>query len=274
MDLFTVDQDKCKRDGHCVAECPARIIEMKSKESFPAPVGGAAELCINCGHCVSVCPHGAMTLNTMKPEECPPVRKDLQPTPEQAEHFFQARRSVRTYKSEPVDQVTLTRLIEMARYAPSGHNAQPVHWLVIDSASEMKRLAGLVVDWMRIMIKDHPEVAEPMHFDRVVEAWENGLDRVLRGAPQLIIAHGQALPPTQTACVIALTYLELAAFSLSLGACWAGYFNTAATFYPPMQKALALPEGHQSFGAMMVGYPKFQYHRLPLRNDPRITWRR
>jgi len=274
MDLFTVDQDKCKRDGHCVAECPARIIEMKSKESFPAPVHGAAELCINCGHCVSVCPHGAMTLNTMKPEQCPPVQKDLLPSPEQTEHFFRARRSVRTYKSEPVDQVTLTRLIEMARYAPSGHNWQPVHWLVIDSASEMKRLAGLVVDWMRIMIKDHPEVAEPMHFDRVVEAWENGLDRVLRGAPQLIIAHGQALPPTQTACVIALTYLELAAFAQGLGACWAGYFNAAATFYPPMQQALALPEGHQSFGAMMVGYPKFQYHRLPLRNEAKITWRR
>jgi len=97
---------------------------------------------------------------------------------------------------------------------------------------------------------------------------------VLRGAPQLIIAHGQALPPTQTACVIALTYLELAAFAQGLGACWAGYFNAAATFYPPMQQALALPEGHQSFGAMMVGYPKFQYHRLPLRNEAKITWRR
>jgi hypothetical protein len=40
-----------------------------------------------------------------------------------------------------------------------------------------------------------------------------------------------------------------------------------------MQKALALPEGHQSYGAMMVGYPKFNYHRLPSRKPPPITWR-
>jgi len=275
MELFSIDRDKCKRDGHCVAECPVAIIEMKGKESFPSPVDGAAELCINCGHCVSVCPHGAISLNTMKPEDCPPVRKDLLLTPEQAEHFLRARRSIRTYRDEPVDQATLTRLIDIARYAPSGHNFQPVHWLIIDGRNEMKKLASIVIDWMRVMIADHPEVAEPMHFDRAVKVWENGQDRILRDAHHLIVAHGQtAFPPAQAACIIALTYLELAAFSLGLGACWAGYFNAAANVYPPMQQALALPQGHQTFGAMMVGYPKFQYHRLPLRNEARITWKR
>ncbi len=176
MDLFSIDRDKCKRDGHCVAECPAVIIEMKDKESFPSPVGGAAELCINCGHCVSVCPHGAISLNTMKPEDCPPIRKDLLLTPEQAEHFLRARRSLRTYKDKPVDPATLTRLIDIARYAPSGHNFQPVHWLIIDGRTEMKRLASIVIDWMRVMIPDHPDVAEPMHFDRAVKVWENGQD--------------------------------------------------------------------------------------------------
>jgi nitroreductase/NAD-dependent dihydropyrimidine dehydrogenase PreA subunit len=231
MSLFTVDQEKCKRDGHCVAECPARIIEMQDRESFPSPIDGAEELCIKCGHCVSVCPHGAMSLNIMTPDECPPMRKDLLPTAEQTEHFFRARRSIRTYKAEPVDQTVLTRLIEMARYAPSGHNLQPVHWLVIDSPDQMKRLTSL--------------------------------------------AHGtQGAPPAQAACTIALAYLELAAFSMGLGSCWAGYFNAAAGFFPPLQKALALPKGHQCYGAMMIGYPKFQYHRLPLRNEAKVTWRR
>ena len=75
------------------------------------------------------------------------------------------------------------------------------------------------------------------------------------------------------ACTIALTYLELAATSMGLGTCWAGYFNVTATSFPPMQEALALPPGHQAFGSMMVGYPKFSYHRLPLRNPPAISWR-
>jgi len=76
-----------------------------------------------------------------------------------------------------------------------------------------------------------------------------------------------------TACTIALTYLELAAPSFDLGTCWAGYFNAGATFWPPMQEELRLPEGNVSFGSMMVGYPKFKYQRLPLRNDAKIMWR-
>ena len=75
------------------------------------------------------------------------------------------------------------------------------------------------------------------------------------------------------ACTIALAYLELAAPSFDLGACWAGYFNAAANLWPPMQDYLELPAGHSSFGAVMVGYPLYEYYRLPLRKEPLITWR-
>lgn len=68
------------------------------------------------------------------------------------------------------------------------------------------------------------------------------------------------------ACTIALTYLELAVPSFGLGARWAGYFNAAANMWPPMQKLMGLPEGHVSFKAMMVDYPKYRYQRLPIRN--------
>jgi nitroreductase len=210
----------------------------------------------------------------MKPEDCPPVNKELALTPEHVEHFLRYRRSIRNYRDKPVDRAIVARLIEMARYAPSGHNLQPVQWLVVDDFSEIRRLSGLVIDFMRVMIKDHPEIAGPMRFDRVVEAWEKGFDGVLREAPCLIVAHApQSLSTAQSACLIALTYLELAATSLGLGTCWAGYFNAAATFYPPLTQALALPEGRQSFGAMMMGFPKYTYQRLPSRNVPRITWR-
>jgi nitroreductase/NAD-dependent dihydropyrimidine dehydrogenase PreA subunit len=274
MALLSIDQEKCTRDGFCVAECPMGLIEMKTDDSVPSAREGAAKLCINCGHCVAVCPHAALSLTTMNPADCPPVRKDLSLTPEHAEHFLRCRRSIRSYKDKPVDRSTLEQIIDMARYAPSGHNSQPVHWLVFEGSDRLKQLAGLVVDWMRVMIANHPEIAGPMHFDRVVTAWERGQDRVLRGAPQLVIAHGpQALTASQSSCTIALTYLELAATSFGLGTCWAGYFNAAATFYPPMSDALALPVGHQSFGAMMIGYPKYPYRRLPLRKQPKIEWR-
>jgi nitroreductase len=90
----------------------------------------------------------------------------------------------------------------------------------------------------------------------------------------MIIAHSSMGSRTAPkASIIALSYLELAAISMGIGSCWAGYFNDAIESWTPMREAISLPEGHISFGAMMLGYPKYKYHRLPLRKEPKITWR-
>lgn len=273
MHPFVVNSEICKRDGICVAVCPAKLIVIKDRESVPTPVEDAEERCIDCGHCVAVCPQGALTHRSMRPDQCPPVRPEWSLDPEKVEHFLRARRSIRTYKNRPVDREIIGKLIDIARFAPSGHNMQPVRWLVIYDTDEIRRLAGLVIDWMRFMLREQPAVVEPLHLDRTVAAWESGEERICRGAPHVIVAHApedeRAAP---SACIIALAYLELAAPSFGLGACWAGYFNTAANQWPPMEKALGLPDGHISHGAMMIGHPVYTYHRLPLRNEPRITW--
>jgi len=273
MNLFTVDPDKCNQDRICVDECPIKIIELKDNESVPVPVPGAETLCINCGHCVAVCPTGALSHKNMTPDQCPPVNKEWFLDADRAEHFLRSRRSIRTYKKKTVDQGTLSKLIEIASYAPSGHNRQPVSWHVIYDSNELRRLIGMVADWMRFMIKEQPEMAEQMHMELVVSAWDDGFDVICREAPHVVLAHGlQADMTAQTACTIAMTYLELAAPSLGLGTCWGGFFNAAAMFWPPLQKALGLPEGHVCYGAMIVGYAKYKYNRLPLRNAPKVTW--
>ena len=241
---------------------------------FLLPTDDAEKLCVGCGHCVAVCPHGALSLETIIPEQCPPIRKDWQITPEQAEHFLRSRRSIRAYKDKPVDKELITRLIEIARFAPSGHNSQPVQWLVIYDRAEIQKFAGMVIDWMRYMLKQQPDFANFLHMDRVVDRWEKGRDTVCRNAPHVIVAHASKEDRrAPVASTIALAYLELAAPSFGLGACWAGYFNAAAASWPPLQKALALPGDNISLGAMMVGYPKYTYHRLPPRKDPQIIWR-
>jgi nitroreductase len=210
----------------------------------------------------------------MKPEKCPPVRKEWLPSAEEAEHFLRSRRSIRRYRDRSVDRETLSRLIDIARFAPSGHNIQPVRWLVFQKREEVRALAGLVVDWMRQMLKEGSPLAAALSFDRIVLQWDKGIDRVCRDAPHIIVTHA---PKTERvapqACTLALSYLELAAPSMGLGACWAGFFNAAANFWPPMQESLGLPPGHISFGAMMIGYPRYGYHRLPLRKEARILWR-
>ena len=62
MSLFTINQEKCKRDGICAKDCPAQVIVWKNKDDFPMPAKDAEEFCINCGHCVAVCPYEACRL--------------------------------------------------------------------------------------------------------------------------------------------------------------------------------------------------------------------
>ena len=273
MELFIIDQDKCNRDLICVDTCPIKIIELKENSKVPTPIDGAQELCINCGHCVAVCPQGALTHKNMRPEQCPPVLKELLPKPDQVEHFLRARRSIRVYTDKAVNRKTIDQLINIARFAPSGHNFQPVEWLVIYDTNEVKRFVGMVIDWMRHLLNKNSPTAKAMHMDRVVNAWDKGIDSVCRNVPHVIMTHAPKNNPTApAACTIALTYLELAAASFELGTCWAGFFNVAATVWPPMQQALGLPEEHVSYGSMMMGFPKYGYQRLPQRNEAKITW--
>jgi nitroreductase/NAD-dependent dihydropyrimidine dehydrogenase PreA subunit len=273
MPLFTADPARCKGDGICVDECPTRIIELTPGDGTPRVPVEAEEFCRNCGHCVAVCPHGAASITGMAPEQLPPVRSEWLPGREQIAHILRARRSIRTYAPQPVEREALAGLIDVARFAPSASNRQPVRWIVIYEAAEVRRLAGLTVDWMRAGLPAQPPAAQRNAL-RFIAGWDSGLDMVCRGAPHLAIACAPASHPwAVTDCAIALTYLELAAPSFGLGACWGGILTNAARQWPPLQDALALPEGHVVCGAMMIGFPRYRYYRLPLRNEAQVTWR-
>jgi nitroreductase/NAD-dependent dihydropyrimidine dehydrogenase PreA subunit len=271
LELFTINQETCNQDGICAAVCPAGIIGIKDG-LYPTPISDADELCIRCGHCVAVCPTASLSHKDITLENCTPIAKEFRITQEQAVQFLRSRRSIRKYKDKPVYKTELIRLIDIARYAPSGHNLQPVEWLVLGDKTDLKRLSGIVVDWMHWMLENASEVALSMHMDRTIAYWDKGYDVILRDAPAVIVTYAhknnRAAP---AACTIALTYLELATTTMGMGACWAGYFNAAATTFPPMKEALDLPEEHQAFGSMMVGYPKYRYQRMPTRKEPNIT---
>jgi nitroreductase len=173
-----------------------------------------------------------------------------------------------------VPREKIARLIELARYAPTGHNVQNVEWMALGTRAELDKLAGLTVDWMRWMGVNEKKTARIMNLKETIQRWEAGHDVILRRAPVVIVTHApKADMRAPTSSTIALTYLELAATGMGLGTCWAGYFGYAAANFPPLKKSLALPDGHRALGAMMVGYPKFKYKRLPMRKTPEIIWR-
>ena len=274
MNLFEVDTQTCNKDGICVAVCPMGIIEMQKGE-YPTPTVEAEELCIRCGHCVAVCPTGSISHREMSVEKCPHIEKESRLSISQCEQFLRARRSIRTYKEQSVPRSELLKLIDLARYAPTGRNSQSVEWLVLGNRDELRHLAGITVDWMRWILDNMTEVAVSLHLDNWISRWEEGKDVIFRDAPAVIVTHAakdDIMAPTSS--TIALSYSDLAATAIGLGCCWGWRFPFCGRqFFFPMMEALPLPENHVCLGAMMVGYPKFSYHRLPVRKQPAITWR-
>ena len=274
MGLVTVDQTKCKQDGICAAECPVRIISLDGDEGFPSIAPTKEEYCLTCGHCVAVCPHGAMSISGVDIKDCPEIDEDLQLSWKQAEQFLRSRRSIRVYEDKAVERQTMQKLIETARYAPTASNAQNIHWLVINGRERLNELSEQTIEWMRGLIKAQPDSLAADYFTPVVARWEDGHEVILRGAPALVVA---SAPKDNlnglVDCSIALSYLELAAMPLGLGTCWAGLLQAAMLYTSEMTQSMGLPDDHAWYYPMMIGYPKFKYHRLPERRQPSILWK-
>jgi len=274
MELLQIDENKCKKDGLCAAECPTAIIKLKDKESIPRMVPGGDQFCLICGHCVAVCPHGALNHTRVSIEDCPPIKKELVITEEQTVQFLRSRRSIRFFKDKPVEKDKIQRLIEVGRYAPTGSNTQLVEWLVLTDPAKIKEMARMTVDWMRSELENNPDSPRASYLPMIIAAWDVGYDAVLRGAPAMVVASTpKEVGNGMVDLTLALSYLELAAPAMGIGTCWAGLLQGALLAHPPLKAALGIPEGHPHHYPMMLGYPKAKYFRLPERKPPKITWK-
>jgi nitroreductase/NAD-dependent dihydropyrimidine dehydrogenase PreA subunit len=274
MAFLTIDETKCKRDGICAAECPRRIITQLDSKSFPQIAETDEAYCMSCGHCVAVCPHGALSVPGVDIEDCPDIIRDLALSWDQAKQFLRSRRSIRVFKDKAMDRETLEMLIETARYAPTASNAQNLHWTVIEGRDKLEALSQETINWMKGVIEAQPDSPAAYYFRPVVDRWKTGYDGILRTAQTLIVASA----PKENAnglvdLSIALAYLELAALPLGVGTCWAGFLRGAMLATPELVESMGLPEGHTWFYPMMIGYPKFKYHRLPERKASVIHWK-
>lgn len=262
MELISVDRDKCKRDGICAAVCPAALIRQEG-EDFPETITDAARFCIGCGHCVAACPFGALSHERVRLDACIPLDAELEPGIASVEQFLMRRRSIREFKENPVSRDLLEKIIDTTRWAPSAVNMQPVRWLVVERLDHVRRLTGMIAGWMK----------SAGQAPRYLAAWEKGRDMILRGAPHLILSCASVenfWAPVD--CAIALTYLELAAQAHGLGTCWSGLLTRAARDNPGIGEFVGLAEGMNIYGAVMIGYPKFHYRRIPDRNGAMVSW--
>ena len=145
---------------------------------------------------------------------------------------IRTRRSVRSYKPDPIPEEVLKRILEAARIAPSGSNRQP---------------------WKFILVKDEElkkKVAECCHGQMFIAE-----------APIVIVACGYNIHYNRGGYMgdlsmlvdvsIAMTHLILAARAEGLGTCWIGAFDNEC-----LKKLLKIPEDVNVVAITPLGYPK------------------
>jgi nitroreductase/NAD-dependent dihydropyrimidine dehydrogenase PreA subunit len=276
LDMFQINEENCNKCGLCATVCPVGLIQVQEDcypELTPAisNIREASQACNRCGSCVTVCPKGSLTLLRTPLERFPEIDPALQVSFGQCVQLLKSRRSIRAYKDTPVPREDITRLIDAARYAPTGANAQNVSWMVIDDTDKLQRLREIGAEFMINVMKNTPAYSAVA--DLFLKRKEAGYDIFLNGAPAVVAAYSDAdMPINSVNCTIALAYFDLAANCLGLGCCWLGFFSGAANNFPPVKEMLSLPEGKQVYGAMALGYPKYKYHRIPPRKPADITW--
>jgi nitroreductase len=173
-----------------------------------------------------------------------------------------------------VPRETITKLIDLVRYAPTGSNSQLVRWTVVDSPKEVHHLAEIVIEYLE-NIRMAGDVSSPRYrFVPLIDEWKQGRDGIFRGAPTVLLAHApESYGLAAVDCSIALSCLDLITPSFDLGTCWAGIFMIAFAQWEPLRKAVGLPKGDFCFGAMMLGFPQHLYHRLPPRKSAVVSWK-
>jgi len=136
------------------------------------------------------------------------------------------RRSIRTFRADPVEPEKIEAILEAGRWAPSGKNTQPWRFVIVESQGKRQQLGQLVTQMD--MIRTAPVTIA------VLLDTEAGYDR---------IKDVQAIG----ACA---QNMLLAAHSLGLGACWIGRVRDEQ-----VERVLGAEEHEELMMLIPIGYP-------------------
>jgi len=290
---ITIDTDLCKKDGLCAMTCPVSVIQQPEKATIPTIATDHLGSCFGCGHCVSICPQGAISHSNYPEGTLTPIQSDRVPSYDQVLELLRSRRSKRAYKKKAVEKEVIEKVLEAARFAPSGHNAQSTEYVAIQdeeiiheignlTAAGLKKLAVPFKNAIgRLMMRQivGPRSAAYLgelapEFDKLAAFYRAGTDIILHEPPVLLLFCADCVGGTfaSTNANIALHNAALAAETLGLGCFYTGFVVIVSERDDSIAKLVGLPETHKIYGALAMGYPQIKFRKWPARNPAKVTW--
>jgi nitroreductase/NAD-dependent dihydropyrimidine dehydrogenase PreA subunit len=288
---ISINEDVCKKDGFCARACVSGIFQQEKMGTIPKIEH--TERCILCGHCVAICPHGAISHSHFPEGSVSPLRADLVPTYDQVLELIRSRRSKRLFKAKTVERDVIEKVLEAARFAPSGHNDQSTEFIVIQDKKKIHEIAALTAGYLGKLAKQFQNpigktimslilgrravdyVAEfAPEVEGLVSMFHDGIDWILRKPPVLLLFCADSIGGTMTSinANIALQNATLAAEALGLGCFYTGFVIIACDRDDSIAKLLSLPKTHKIYGGLAIGYPQLSYTKWPERNPAKVTW--
>ncbi len=173
------------------------------------------------------------------------------------------RRSIRSYKPDPVPRNVLERIMETVTYAPSSRGRQPWHFSVVTDVKLLQQISDVNRE---IALASGDEALK-------ANAEKPGFSNFYH-APAVIFISAPEAKHALADCANAAVYASLAATALGLGSCYIASFLPAfeSEHGEALRAALQLPEGHMPLYAVAVGYTLGAEPKAAPREQGKVSW--
>ena len=287
--LINVDLESCTLCKACVDDCVARLFYIESNTLHV--VDGFEEQCISCGHCVAVCPVDVIKLKVYDTKLDDIAKIEDMPDFKAFYNLTVKRRSIRQFKESAVPKELIEKLLDLARFSPTGSNTENVYYTFIKD----KEIIAKISNYITLKVKRFAETLEDPkgreiiktriskdEFNRAIEnlprtkailkTIESGVDFWCWDG-ELIFIHGNlTIGGISTNSALSAAHIMLAAETLGLGTCSLGYLTFHTNQSETIKKIIKLPENHEVGYSLTIGYPRVKYKRLPSRKPLRVQW--
>jgi nitroreductase len=183
-----------------------------------------------------------------------------------------SRKSIRRYRPDPIPDEMIDKILEAARWAPTGENYQPWRLIVIRDQETRNRIGDLaklgsgsrMTAWycMGEMQKRFEGIKDPEKRDRVLKFMYSGeVSEFAKQAPLVIAVIGSLMegsvdvPYDLSACI---ENMLLEAHSLGLGACWVHGPVASTRDAKKFKEILGIPTGmgeYKVIAYVAIGWP-------------------